>query len=282
MPDTLPAGSELAVGQELQSNNGRYRAVMQGDGNFVLYEAANVAVWSTDTWRPVGQLFQPVKAVMQGDGNFVLYSAVGFPAWASGTDGRGGDRLVLQNDRNLAIYTPAGEPVWESHTAIAQAPPPPPPPPPPAGVAYPMPVQVPVHANPGRLEVGWGKFMTTDATLYRDGRLVCDVRTENSNWTGGLRGRLLVVGVDLRGNACWVSQEMWATTRCSVPDFSCASTGRETLSEAWPAEAARIVDHLDIYMGDAASFVDLRKAVTEAIKTAGELAQYLGPLLALL
>jgi hypothetical protein len=35
-------------------------------------------------------------------------------------------------------------------------------------------------------------------------------------------------------------------------------------------------------MSDGASFVDLRKAITDAIKSVTELAQYLGPLLALL
>src|SRR4051794_11156322 len=176
MSDTLVAGSSLAVGQELQSNSGRYRAIMQGDGNFVLYEnPSNTAVWSTDTWRPVGPLMQPVSAAMQTDGNFVLYSPVNFPAWSTGTGGSGGDRLVLQNDRNLAIYPPAGVPVWESHTWIADSAPPPPPPP---GAPSPKPAQVPVQANTGRQEVGWGKFMTTATTLYRDGRLFCDVRTE--------------------------------------------------------------------------------------------------------
>ena len=276
MVDTLMAGQSLSAGMELVSNNGQYHLVMQGDGNLVLYEPGNVAVWATDTWSlPLWS--RPTTAEMQTDGNFVLYSALRLPAWASGTDGSGGDRLVMQSDRNVVIYNPSGAAVWSTGTYVV---PTTPTPTPPAG--YPRPAaQVPVNKHQ-RNEVGWGKFMDTNATLYRDGRLICSAKTENHNWTGGLRGRLLVVGVDVRGNACWVSQEMWCTTRCSIPDISCASFGTDTLAESWPTEAAQIVDYIDLYQADAASFVDLRKAIADAIKGVGELAQYLGPLLALL
>jgi hypothetical protein len=276
MPDTLPAGQQLDVGSELVSNNGRYHLVMQGDGNLVLYEPGNVSVWDTGTWSVPAPFGPPNRAVMQGDGNFVLYNPISWAAWATGTDGSGGDHLVVQNDRNVVIYTANGQPVWGSGTGV---PPEPGPAAPAAG--YPMPPQTPVVKHQ-RDEVGWGKFIDTDVTLYRDGRLLCSVKTENNNWTGGLRGRLLIVGVDMRGNACWVSQELQCTTRCSIPDFSCASFGRDTLSETWPPEGARIVDHVDIYQADAASFVDLRRATVDAIKAVGELAQYLGPIIAML
>lgn len=45
---------------------------------------------------------------------------------------------------------------------------------------------------------------------------------------------------------------------------------------------AEIVDHLDLYQADGASFVDLRERTKDAIRTAQDLVDYLGPLLALL
>lgn len=168
MPSTLRAGESLKPGEELLSDNGQYRLVMQGDGNLVLYEPGNSPVWSTDTWRSINPIFRPITAELQNDGNFVLYSTTRWPAWATGTDGSGATNLVMQNDRNAVMYRPDGSPVWSTNTWIPTIEPPPPPP---VGRPYPRPAQTPVEAFK-RDEVGWGKFMETRATLYRDGRLV--------------------------------------------------------------------------------------------------------------
>jgi hypothetical protein len=107
--DTLIGGGALLVGQQLQSNNGRYVLPMQNDGNLVLY-AGPTAVWATNTWSlPVS--LRPNHAIMQNDGNFVLYSPANNPAWASGTDGHPGSRIVLQDDRNLVIYDLNSQPL---------------------------------------------------------------------------------------------------------------------------------------------------------------------------
>lgn len=42
--NTLNPGGQLAIGQELRSNNGLYALVMQGDGNLVLYEGRSLGV----------------------------------------------------------------------------------------------------------------------------------------------------------------------------------------------------------------------------------------------
>ncbi len=83
-------------------------------------------------------------------------------------------------------------------------------------------------------EGGAEKQITTDITLYRDGTLVCDVFTRNNNWFGCLRGHVLVVVYDEDRRAIWVSQEMVCATRCSIPDPSCASWGRETFTQKAP------------------------------------------------
>src|SRR3954454_9364778 len=97
---TLNAGGVLNVNQELRSNNGTYRLLMQTDGNLVLYagepSAAN-AVWATNTWYRQPAM-RPTHADMQEGGNFVLYSANGNPVWASGTDRNPNSRLEMQDD----------------------------------------------------------------------------------------------------------------------------------------------------------------------------------------
>ena len=259
--DTLKLTDMLEVDHERISANGRYRLVMQPDGNLVLYDGPN-ALWSTNTWN-VPAALKPTHAVMQADGNFVLYSATDAPVWQSGSGNKQAERLVVQDDSDIAIYTGAGVRVWA------------------AGVPVPPQPPGPVHAHQRR-EVGWGKFMETDATLYRDGTLAVTAKTECNNWTSGLRGRLLIVGIDSRGRAVWVSQPLRCTTRGSIPDFSTPSFGTDLIHENWPQEAAALIASLDIYQGDDAIFVDLRKSIVDSIKAVGEIAAALGPVLALL
>ncbi|ARX81947.1 hypothetical protein SMD44_01345 [Streptomyces alboflavus] len=85
---------------------------MQGDGNLVLHRTDDgVPLWASDTWQ------QPViRAVMQHDGNFVLYSEENKPYWATDTDGNPGSFLVAQDDGNLVLYAESGAPLWASDT----------------------------------------------------------------------------------------------------------------------------------------------------------------------
>ena len=69
--------------------------VMQGDGNFVLYNAAWQPRWSSNTWGWPG-----AYAVFQDDCNLVVYYYA-HPLWDSGTWGFSGCRLILRGDGNL-------------------------------------------------------------------------------------------------------------------------------------------------------------------------------------
>ena len=112
--DRLPMGGRLegARSEALVSNNGYFRAVMQGDCNFVVYHVPR-ALWASGTHGRGSACF----AVMQGDGNLVVYTADGGAVWASGTHGNPGAEVVMQDDGNLVVYN-GGRALWASNTVV--------------------------------------------------------------------------------------------------------------------------------------------------------------------
>jgi lambda family phage minor tail protein L len=78
----LNVGETLNEGDAIVSSNGWYRALMQADGNFVVYNKANVPVWQTGTNRGDGTW----RITMQADGNLVIYNG-STAFWASNTVG---------------------------------------------------------------------------------------------------------------------------------------------------------------------------------------------------
>ena len=108
---TLNANGTLLKDDYLLSPSGRYQLVLQDDGNLVIYDlnAGHKAVWSSGTnGRAVN------FAVMQTDGNFVIYGFPG-PVWATGTNGKGNCFITMQDDGNLVIYE-VNAPVWATNT----------------------------------------------------------------------------------------------------------------------------------------------------------------------
>lgn len=100
----------LNVNQMLISPDGRYKLIMQGDGNLVLY-SPNRPIWWTGTGGKPVNLF-----AVQGDGNLVLYDAQFRPYWYTNTQGRGAKILALQNDGNLVLYDALFRPIWNTQT----------------------------------------------------------------------------------------------------------------------------------------------------------------------
>ncbi|MGU7813833.1 protease pro-enzyme activation domain-containing protein [Burkholderia sp. AW49-1] len=104
-------GVVLSSGQSLTSGNGINVLVMQGDGNLVLLRQG-APVWNSGTFGHSGAF-----AVMQTDGNLVVYGADGAPLWNSGTGGDPGAATYVQDDGNVVIYTQ--RPSWSTNTAGA-------------------------------------------------------------------------------------------------------------------------------------------------------------------
>ncbi len=102
----------------LTSNNDICRVVTQSDGNLVIYNSVNQAVWASGT---DGRGTPPYQAVMQSDGNYVLYDANGTALWASGSNGKGSPpyQLIMQDDCNLVVYDSNSTATWATGTNVA-------------------------------------------------------------------------------------------------------------------------------------------------------------------
>lgn len=106
----MSAGQSLGTNQGLVSQDGRFRLIMQGDGNLVIYSPYR-AIWATMT-----NGIQSPRLDVQGDGNIVIYNSNNKYFWASWTQGNGPSTLIMQNDGNLVLYNAQGRPIWNTYT----------------------------------------------------------------------------------------------------------------------------------------------------------------------
>lgn len=103
--------SELLPGQSLLTPSGKYRMVLQPDGNLVIYSPTK-PLWAS------GTAGQSVKLLaMQSDGNLVIYNPSGSAIWSSKTSGNGPSTLAMQPDGNLVIYRDDGKASWNTSTS---------------------------------------------------------------------------------------------------------------------------------------------------------------------
>jgi hypothetical protein len=106
----LNPGDSLSVGETLASEDGKYAAVMQGDGNFVVYrnDGSGRAVWST---RTTGR--GAVRATLQHNGDFTLTNAAGGLVWRAKTNGPNRVAAVSEHGRFMVFEIKHW---WESKT----------------------------------------------------------------------------------------------------------------------------------------------------------------------
>jgi len=115
-------GEYLFPGQAL-SGDCTMSLRMQTDGNLVIYDNSQRALWATNTVNSGGY------AKMQSDGNFVVYNWADSAVWASGTvpNGCSGNcnQLDMQSDGNLVMSQPSLDghggwtrvAIWTSNTS---------------------------------------------------------------------------------------------------------------------------------------------------------------------
>jgi hypothetical protein len=106
--DTLASGQSMQANQTLTSASGQYGAVMQVDGNFVVYGPTPGTVhWYSGSGGVGGDTLD-----MQTDGNLVIYAGTR-AVWYSSTSGSA-NRLVMQDDGNLIVYSSANTALWSN------------------------------------------------------------------------------------------------------------------------------------------------------------------------
>lgn len=118
----LLPGQFLLEGDYMVSSNGIFFAVLQPDGNFVVYPGTGPSdlqggpVWASGYHdKPAGTSF---SLNMQPDGNLVMYINPGnVPVWATGTAGN--NYALMQQDGEFVLYAGApgqgGGRVWGSN-----------------------------------------------------------------------------------------------------------------------------------------------------------------------
>lgn len=109
----LQSGERLVAGEIMYSDEGRYLATLQHDGNFVVYRNTTPLrpIWSTNT---TGR--GAVMADMQGDGNFVLYDRSRRPVWNTGSNGP--NRAFTINELGQAVVITPGQVHWTMPGAL--------------------------------------------------------------------------------------------------------------------------------------------------------------------
>ena len=118
----MKEGMALPQNQYLQSQNGVYYALMQGDGNFVVYVSRHAVpanlIWSTNT------IFDeedgPYCMILREDGRLALIDVTCSERWSSGTVGQGDSSehcLKLEDDGNLVIRDGSDRIIWQSHSS---------------------------------------------------------------------------------------------------------------------------------------------------------------------
>ena len=100
---TLYSGQTMNKNQYLASPNGKFVAKMRADGNFAVYNT-DVKLWDTAT---NGAGTGDKRIVVQPDGNIVIYDSTNLAVWNMWGETIGHPqavRLEMQNDGNLVAY----------------------------------------------------------------------------------------------------------------------------------------------------------------------------------
>ena len=114
-----PAKSILKVNEVLYTNdyllspNGKYKCILQNDGNLVIYQDNLTAIWSTNTQRA-----NVHRCVMNSSGNFFIYDTNNLIYWHTGSMASGASFLAMQDDGNLVVYSGNGVAVWSRMTGF--------------------------------------------------------------------------------------------------------------------------------------------------------------------
>jgi hypothetical protein len=108
--DKLMPGEQLKENQKIISANGEYNLVQQADGNLVIYNSSQEAVWASgmDGKNAKRTLMQQNGSLTQHPGGYDLV------IWSTQTDGNTGAYAMLQDDGVLVIVNQNNQIIWQS------------------------------------------------------------------------------------------------------------------------------------------------------------------------
>ncbi|WP_410211302.1 reprolysin-like metallopeptidase [Aquirhabdus sp.] len=110
-PYILSAGQTLASNQSGLSGNGKYKIRMLPSGNLIVTRVSDIGIVFS-----AGTTGNGNRAVMQADGNFVIYNTANKALWSTKTSGLKGASARLQDDGKFVIYSSG--PKWSSKTGL--------------------------------------------------------------------------------------------------------------------------------------------------------------------
>eukprot|EP01084_Bolivina_argentea_P299048 515460_1 len=116
--DGITEGMTIETGEGLLSTNRKFSAVLQGDGNFVVYQldpnSGGIIRYLWASWTQGSS--EPRHIVYQGDNNVCMRNDVGTTIWCTmaHTTGVPTGGFVMQGDSNLAVYNGNGVFLWGS------------------------------------------------------------------------------------------------------------------------------------------------------------------------
>ena len=105
---SLPDGV-MYPGQSIETANLSYKLTLQTDGNLVLYNQSDVAIWASGT---AGDSVEYLD--MQTDGNLVIYGTNGQALWNSQTSGKGSASLDIGENGSVYLQYSWGSLMWNS------------------------------------------------------------------------------------------------------------------------------------------------------------------------
>ncbi len=118
-PNANQESGEITLILSQSIGNELFTLSINNNGQLVLFnQTTNTEIWNTNTSPPIPQDATYYEAVMQSDGNFVLYEWAGLAQlsyWSTGTGGNPGAYLALGQDGGLYIRNQQGNNIHTLH-----------------------------------------------------------------------------------------------------------------------------------------------------------------------
>lgn len=120
------------------------------------------------------------------------------------------------------------------------------------------------------------RYMKSDVTLYKNGKLVVETKSWSRKNFHGLKGQsVFIVCVDDKGNAIWASPAFRCTTVGGTKDPGTPSEHKDVHGEECPEAIGKHTKSIDIYhsAGDISQNRNSQvEDIKEAVKAAGDIA----------